>query len=190
MRLLPRGVPRDTNALYVVLTSGSIDELDGVYKRSWVRYEYAGSTLLTLALANHDPVQRVALANRLLDDGVDVTRWQPVQVLVGRNTHDFTLEAPLLQRLLDEGADVNRVTRDKRRGTPLEALAAKFTFSDDDLEPFYDVLLARPELDLLQVSSGERTVLENLRKLTDRRAELVRRAEQTLRQRGVTAPGS
>ena len=188
MSLFKRGVPRDTNALYVVLTRGTIDELDDVYKRAWVRYEYSGSTLLNLALTNHDPAQRVALANRLLDDGVDVTRWQPLQVLFGRNNHDFDLEAPLVQRLLESGADVNRVMRNKRTGTPLEALASKFKFSDADLEPFYDVLLTWPELDLLQVSYGDRTVLANLRKLTGKRAELVRRAEQVLHARGIAVP--
>ncbi|GIM62705.1 hypothetical protein Pve01_92910 [Planomonospora venezuelensis] len=189
MRLFRPGTPRDTNALHAVLRRGTIDELDGVYKRSWVRYDYGGTTtLLNLALANPDPVQRVALANRLIDDGVGVDRWQPLHVLFGRNDHDFELEAPLVQRMLEEGADVNRVVRDKLRGTPLESLAGKGKFSDRVLAPFYDVLLAWPELDLLQTSSHDRSVLTNLRKLVPIRAELVERAEQTLRDRGIAVP--
>jgi hypothetical protein len=189
MRLFRLGTPRDPNALHAVLRYGTIDELDAVYKPSWVRYGYDDTTtLLNLALANPDPVQRVALAHRLIDDGVDVNRWQPLHVLLGRNNHDFELEAPLVQRMLDEGADVNRVVRDKKRGTPLESLAGKLKFSDRDLGPFYDVLLARPELDLLQTSSHDHTVLANLRKMAPIRAELVQRAEQTLRDRGIAVP--
>ena len=73
---------------------------------------------------------------------------QPLHVLLGRNQHDFTAEAPLLARIFDQGADVNEVM--KKFGTPLETIAAKFKFSDVELEPFYDILLARPDLDLLE----------------------------------------
>jgi hypothetical protein len=189
MRLPRLGTPSDTSALHAVLTHGTIDELDTVYRRRWVHYEFSGgTTLLNLALTNRDPAQRVALANRLIDDGADVTRWAPLHVLFGRNDHDFALEAPLVQRLLVQGAEVNRVVRDKKRGTPLESLAGKAKFSDRDLAPFYDVLLAWPGLDLLQTSSHDRTVLDNLRRLAPLRAELVRRAEQTLLDRGIPVP--
>ena len=181
--------PRDPNALHAVLRRGTIEALDAVYRPSWVRYDYDGTTtLLNLALANPDPVQRVALACRLIDDGVGADRWQPLHVLFGRNDHDFELEAPLVQRMLDEGADVNRVVRDKKRGTPLEYLAGMGKFSDRDLAPFYDALLAWPALDLLQTSSHDRAVLANLRKMAPIRAELVRRAEQVLHDRGIAVP--
>ncbi len=88
--------------------------------------------------------------------------------------------------MLDAGADVNEVI--KKFGTPLETIAATFTFSDVDLEPFYDVLLARPDLDLLQQSIDGRTVLANLRKWSGGRGELVIRAEQTLSDRGIPVP--
>ena len=187
MRLNP-WTPRDTNALYAVLGRGTIDDLDEVYRRRWVHYEYSGASLLVLALGNRDPVQRVAMANRLLDDGADPNRWSPLHVLLGRTNHDFELEAPLVARLLDAGADVNRVVRDKLTGTPLESLASTFKFSDRDLAPFYEVLLARPDLDLLQTSSHDRTVLANLRRMEPIRSELVQRAEQTLRERGIAVP--
>lgn len=73
-------------------------------------------------------------------------------------------------------------------GTPLETIAAKFTFSDVDLTPFYDVLLARPDLDLLQPGLSGRPVLVNLRTWSAKRGELVIRAEQTLTDRGVPVP--
>lgn len=186
MGLFNRNKPRDTNALYAVLSHGTIDELDAVYEPAWVGFDFQGETLLCLALTNKDTTQRVALANRLLDDGADAREGRPLHVLLGRNQHDFDAEAPLLKRLLDAGADVNEVMA--KFGTPLETIAAKFKFSDVDLAPFYDVLLAHPDLDLLQQSIDGRTVLGNLRKWSGGRGELVIRAEQALTDRGIPVP--
>jgi hypothetical protein len=186
MGLFNRSKPRDTNALYAALTHGTLAELEKVYESAWVNYEFESGTPLTLALTNKDTSQRVAIANRLLDDGADVREGRPLHVLLGRNQHDFAAEAPLLERMLDAGADVNEVTA--KFGTPLETIAAKFKFSDVELTPFYDVLLARPDLDLLQQSMDGRTVLGNLRKWAGGRGELVIRAEQTLTDRGIPLP--
>ena len=186
MGLFRRNTPRDTSALYAVLTHGTLAELDRVYEPAWVNYDFESGTPLGLALGNSDTTQRVAIANRLLDDGADVRRGRPLHRLLGRNQHDFTAEAPLLERMLDAGADVNEVI--PTFGTPLETIAAKGKFSDVDLTPFYDVLLARPDLDLLRKSLRGNTVLVNLRKMAARRGELVIRAEQTLIDRGTPVP--
>lgn len=97
-----------------------------------------------------------------------------------------TAEAELLQRMLDLGADVNEVS--PRTGTPLEIVVDLFNFSDDTLQPFYDVLLARPDLDLLAPGQGGRPVLVNLRKAYARRVALVERAEALLIGRGLALP--
>ena len=186
MGLFKRNAPRDTNAMYAALTHGTLAELEAVYEPAWVNYDFESGTPLTLALTNADTEQRVAIADRLLDDGADVRRGQPLHVLLGRNQHDFEAEAPLLERMLDAGADVNEVVA--KFGTPLETIAAKLKFSDVTLTPFYDVLLARPDLDLLRESLRGDTVLANLRKMAAKRGELVIRAEQTLVDRGVPVP--
>ncbi|MCP3421681.1 hypothetical protein [Nocardioides pinisoli] len=151
-----------------------------------MNHDHESGTTLVLALTNSDTTQRVAIANRLLDDGADVSRRHPLHVLLARNEHDFAAEAPLVERLLDAGVDVNEVLPND--GTPLETLAARFKFSDVTLTPFYDVLLARPDLDLLRHGKNGRTVLGNLRKWSAKRAELVIRAEQTLTDRGIPVP--
>lgn len=186
MGLFKRNAPRDTNAMFAALTHGTLEELEKVYEPAWVNYEFESGTPLALALSNSDTGQRVAIANRLLDDGADVRRGQPLHRLLGRNQHDFTAEAPVLERMLDAGADVNEVMA--KFGTPLETIAAKGKFSDAELTPFYDVLLARPDLDLLRESVDGRTVLANLRKMFALRGELVLRAEQTLTDRGIPVP--
>ncbi|HXH81052.1 hypothetical protein [Nocardioides sp.] len=186
MGLFKRNAPRDTNALYAALTHGTIEDLEGVYEPAWVNYDFESGTPLALALSNANTDQRVAIANRLLDDGADVRQGQPLHRFLGRNQHDFVAEAPVLERMLDAGADVNEVVA--KFGTPLETLAAKGKFSDVELTSFYDVLLARSDLDLLRQSVDGRTVLGNLRKMSALRGELVIRAEQTLTDRGITVP--
>ncbi|WP_154402715.1 hypothetical protein [Nocardioides speluncae] len=148
-----------------------------------------GHRLVELALTNDDPGARISIASRLLDDGADPAATDDdgtnlLHVLLGSRSHDFEAEAPLLGRLLDGGADPNAVHR--KFGTPLETLAAVFKFGEPELTPFYDVLLARPDLDLLQVSVYGRTVLDNVRGWG--RPELTERLEEYLRARGVAVP--
>ena len=115
MALFNRKKPRDTSALHAALTRGTLDHFETVYEPAWVHYRYEHDTLLTLALTNADSPSRVAICNRLLDDGADVREATPLHRFLARNQHDFTAEAPLLQRLLDAGADVNEV--DSKVGT-------------------------------------------------------------------------
>lgn len=187
MGWLSRAKPRDTSALFAVLKSGSYQDFDAAYDSTWVHYDgYSEATLLTLAAGNTEPASRIAIVQRLLDDGADVAQGTPLHSLVGANKHDFTAEAPVLERMLDAGADINQV--DPRFGTPLETAAAKFKFSDSDLEPFYNVFLSRNDLDLLAPGLGDRPVLVNLRKWYAKRALLVERAEDLLRSRNIPVP--
>lgn len=176
----------DTSAYFGALTHGTYEEFLAIHEPAHANATYSSGTPLTLALSNGDPEARVAIATRLLDDGADAGTAHPLHVLLGQNTHDFPLEAPLLQRLLDDGADVNERTEDGM--TPLEQAASKFKFSDASLQPFYDVLLARPDLDLVGPGLDGRPVLVNLRKWYAKRAALVERAEALLTERGVPLP--
>ena len=71
----------------------------------------------------------------------------------------------------------------KKFGTPLETLAAQFKFSDDTLAPLYDVIFERDELNLLQTSLHDRSVLANVQKWAPRRAALIARVDDYLRGR-------
>ncbi|WP_447913721.1 hypothetical protein [Microbacterium phyllosphaerae] len=136
-----------------------------------------GLTLLMRALHNGDPASRVAIATRLLDDGADAgaateSDVNVLHVLLSATAHDFGAEARLLARLLDEGADVN-ADSGSRWGTPLQTLSRSFKFTDEDLAPFYDVLFARPELDVTTPSSKGRSVTESAQAAIRRRADLL-----------------
>lgn len=188
MGLFTRRQPRDTNALYAAMGRGTLEDFLAVYQPSYITYDgFSSGTLLELALRNTNLEGRVAIANRLLDDGADVTVGIPLHVLVGGNHHDFVAEAPLLERMLDMGADVNKV--DRKVGTPLETAAERFKYDDKTLTPFYDAFLTRPDLDLLQPGLDGRPVLGNLRKWSAKRSHLVERCEALLRERGIPVPG-
>lgn len=111
----------DTNACFKALTSGTYEDFDAVYDKAHIDADYGERTSLSLSLGNGDLKARVSIADRLLDDGADVTRGNPLHVLVAQNSHDFDAEAKLIQRMLNAGADVNLRTEDGM--TPLEQAA-------------------------------------------------------------------
>lgn len=154
----------------------------------------SGIPLLLIALQNNDPANRVAIANYLLDVGADAAalalpeRYTALHILFGQNVHNFEAEAVLLKRLLDSGADINGVAA-RGWGTPLQTLASKLKFSDETLTPFYDVLFARPDLDLLRRGEAGRSTLQSAR-LSQRRQALVARMETYLHDHGLSADDS
>lgn len=147
-----------------------------------------GSTLLMRALRNGDPASRVAIATRLLDDGADAgaateNHVNALHVLLSATAHDFAAETPLLARLLDEGADVN-ADSGSRWGRPLQTLSRTFKFTDENLAPFYDVLFARPDLDVTTPSSVRRSVTESAQAAVRRRADLLARCHAYTNEHG------
>lgn len=172
---------RDTSALQGAALRGTYDEFVAVYQAKDAGLSFGDSgSLLSMALGNPDPAARVAIATRLLDDGADVTDGDVLHVLLSQREHDFTTEPALLQRLLDAGADVNRSV--PKFGVPIETLAEVFKFSDAQLAPFYDVLLARDDLDLRKDGAFRKPVIDSLHQLVAKRADLVARADAYLAQ--------
>ncbi|QIM16218.1 hypothetical protein G7067_06945 [Leucobacter insecticola] len=109
---------------------------------------------LAAAMRNEDPQARLAIANRLLDDGAD-PRWVSTSgdgvnvfhVLWGRERdRDVEGEAALIARLLDGGADIN--LRSPRFGLPLVMLMVDASSSKEYLLAVFAVVTehARPDL--------------------------------------------
>jgi len=175
--------------LFFTAKRRSLEEFLAIYRPEDANLtDPRGSTLLHSALANK-PGIRAQIANRVLDDGADAAAVTgdgatTLHVLLGRPRFDMETDVPLLQRLLDGGADPNR-THD-RFGTPLFTIARQLAFTDDELAPFYDVLLADPRLDLL-APAGDTTYAQ-VRRLGPSRAALVDRMTQLLRERGQPLP--
>lgn len=119
-------------------------------------------TVLFGALQNRDPSTRVAMANRLLDDGADAsvvttTGVTLLHVLLTQREHDPQAEGPLIARLLEGGADPNKP--DSKFGAPL-AMLYNSGIPDDQAEPMYLPFFARDDLDLDAPESKLRSVRE------------------------------
>ena len=139
----------DQPQLIAPADSGSYEDFARVY-RPGVDTDYRGAgarTLLFYALQNRDIDARIAIANLLLDDGVDASvvsgNLNVLHVFFGNGPHDPDREAPLLNRMIDAGADINQVS--KKWGPPLITLVEHEWRSAD---PFQEALFSRPDLDL------------------------------------------
>lgn len=130
------------------------------------RSESVGETVLFGALYNPDPDARVAITNRLLDDGADpsvVTHSGTTVLHILLTNPDLETEgdAQLLRRLLAGKAPINRI--DKKRGAPLAILFDNYMLEDDEAEPLYEAFFERPDLDLdAPGNMGLRTVRESI----------------------------
>lgn len=176
--------------LSFIAGNGTFEEFVSAYEPADAAWSSpaTGETLLKFAVGNHDVDARIAIATRLLDDGADPSYAADggtnlLHVLLGRRQHDFAAEAPLVERLIAGGADINRVI--PRFGTPLETATVDSEFAEAELAPLYDVFFAQPDLDLLQTSLANMTVLARLRDSFEDRTDLVARAEAYLAERAV-----
>ncbi|NQX11805.1 hypothetical protein HQQ80_09230 [Microbacteriaceae bacterium VKM Ac-2855] len=110
--------------------------------------------LLGEAVANEDPVARLAIANRLLDDGADPSlvstdgdRVNVLHVLWGRKRdRDPEAEAALVARLLEGGADIN--LRSPRFGLPLKKLVSDISASREYTRAVFAAVTAHSRPDL------------------------------------------
>ncbi|MFE1316306.1 hypothetical protein [Kitasatospora phosalacinea] len=168
--------------------TGSHDGFLAGYRPSLANAGANGRSVLTGALTNVDPGARLAIATRLLDDGADPRATtdggaNTLHALLGNARLDPAAEAPLLRRLLDGGADVNAVA--EGYGTPLQLLVSQFAYTDEALAPFYRVLFARDDLDLLRTGAFARSTYATAAG-SRRRAALRARMERYLDARGGT----
>ncbi|CAH0145715.1 hypothetical protein SRABI98_00658 [Microbacterium sp. Bi98] len=163
---------------------GSYEDFVALYDGDAHVVSSSGLTLLHRALGNRHLDARLAISSRLLDDGADAGAvvapegYSTLHILFSQTSHDFVAEVPLVERLLEGGADVN--ANAARWGTPLQTLAVALKYSDEELAPFYEVLFARDDLDLLAPGRDGLSTLETSRRLDDHRTDLSSRMEQYL----------
>jgi len=157
----------------------------------------SGDSLVMIAVGNSAPENRFAIANYLIDDGADVTWTDPrgkysvLHVLVAQMVPKMSIatsDCDLLVRLMDEGADVNQVAT--KWGTVIQCLHAKTMnlLSEEALVPVYDVVFARPDLDLFKTGSFGQSSYRTVWLWRDECPVLWERVERWLADHGVVAP--
>lgn len=138
-----------------------------------------GSTLLHRAVANHDPETRDCIANFLLDQGADASAVNEegdsvLHILFSRRAHDLEKTIALCKRLIDSGADVNQLDTNQKSAIQWMCMMG---FSDEKLEPLYDIWFSQPQLHLNTKNRWGVTPIEFVRKFPYRK-KLLERMEQ------------
>lgn len=117
-----------------------------------------GRTLLHAAVTNPDLAARVAIAERLLDDGIDATATMRdpddtvLHLLFARPEHDWAAETPLVERLIEAGVDV-----DAKAGgvTPMVIFVERGFAADPATDGLVEAILARTSVDFSALVSFE-----------------------------------
>ena len=157
---------------------------------------YGWTDFLFDSLSNKAVEDRVAMATMILDHGADPSvisrdgdRINCLHVLFtsGSRVHDPALEAPLLERLLDGGASMT--LRSPRFGTPFEMMT-KVVAAEELLYSFYDVVFARPDIDMgvvIDPPTGKTLAQKLLSPLRRGRGrmECARRAQDYIKKHGL-----
>jgi len=169
MNVQPLNDATSKASLVAAAMAGTLDDLQRLYTPGTAnRLMFNGASLLSFAIADHNPVQRGEKARFLLDEGADAT-WRSIRygynlvhVLFGSMRGNAPIpgsDLVLLVRLLEAGANPN--DQDVQDGTPLQDLAARaITYSERSLEPVYQVMFSRDGLDLFQCRAFNHTLFE------------------------------
>ncbi|MHC2185174.1 hypothetical protein ACVLV4_000804 [Rathayibacter agropyri] len=136
--------------------NGTYEEFCAGYDPATMPFDatVGGLGFLGQAVVNEDPRARLAIANRLLDDGADPSlvstsrdRINVLHALWGyKQVRDPEPEAALIARLLDGGADIN--LRSPRFGLPLTMLVTDISASHEYLRAAFAAVTAHSRPDL------------------------------------------
>ena len=165
----------------LIANTKSMAEFEEAYRPGDEAGVYDGRSLIFFSLGNTSLPDRAAISTFLLDRGVDVSGVSPdgngvLHVLLGQNQHEVADTTALCSRLLDGGADINLL--DAKDRLPIQSLVG-MKFTDDVLEPLYDLWFAHDGLDLTTPNAWGLSPLD-LAKKVPYRAALVARMENYL----------
>lgn len=123
---------------------------------------YKGKSLLFYALSNNDVESRYLITDFLINKGaeVDVTNENHenlLHILLSRTHHNIKQTAELCKRLIDMGVNINQL--DDKGRVPLQYLI-NLKYSDDELEPIYQIWFAQKNILVNCKNSWGKTPLE------------------------------
>jgi len=137
-----------------------------------------GRGLVLMSLQNKHLPSRYAISNFLLDQGAPADTTgnggaSALHILFGQVSHDIEQDVRLARRLIAGGADINHAD-DNGRLPFVDVISMKFT--DEDLQPIYDLWFEQPNPDFTSESRFGLSPLSAARKLPFR-SEILSRME-------------
>ncbi len=140
---------------------------------------FNGRSLVFFALANTNLETRYELVNFLLDEGADALSINAdketlLHILLSRTNHDLSATTNLCSRLIKSGVDINSI--DNRNRLALQYLV-NMKYTDDELEPLYEMWFAQPHICVNIKNDWGRSPLD-IARLMPYRKKLVERLEK------------
>ncbi len=156
----------------------NFSEFYSLYRDGDERKLYQGKSLLFHAISNNDPDSRYEISIFLLKKGSDARETNAsnetlLHILLSRAHHNLAQTVILCRELMARGADVNHLDN-KGRSTFQYILNTKYT--DDELEPLYDLWFAQESLRLDTPNAWGKTLLQ-LAQMLPFRQQLVERMQ-------------
>ena len=117
------------------------DSFIDVYVDGDENASFDGKSLLFFSMSNNDPDSRFKITTFLIEKGADVCVLNEenenlLHILLSRVKHNLPQTIELCGRLISAGVNINQL--DKRHRVPLQYLIG-MKYSDEDLEPLYDI---------------------------------------------------
>ena len=133
-----------------------------VYKKEDAKKLFNGKGLLFYSICNNDLDTRYKVSNFLIDESSDVTGVNEegetlLHILLSRSNHKSDETIKLCARILEGGAD--KYALDNKNRSAFQYLI-NMKYTDDELEPLYDIWLSQPEINLNVKNDWGKTPLE------------------------------
>lgn len=145
----------------------NFSEFYSLYRNGDERELYQGKSLLFHAISNNDPDSRYEISTFLLKKGVDARETNDsnetlLHILLSRVHHNLDQTVILCRELMVRGADVHQLDN-KGRSAFQYILNTKYT--DDELEPLYDLWFSQEGLRFDTPNAWGKTLLQLARML-------------------------
>lgn len=164
--------------ILIIAQSGTWHEFLKQYKDKFQKLQKKNEeSLLVSAMANHNAEDRFKIVNFLIDKGYDVNcigseGHSLLHILFSRPNQVLEQTVLLSKRLIELNIDLN--LQDQRKRTILHFMI-EMGFTDEELNPLYDVVFSKDNINLKLMDNWKHTALDFAEIYGSRRKKLLER---------------